>query len=126
MPPNYNQGAQIHYPLAIGAIILVYSLDNSPLLLQKPFLLPISQFVGELSFGIYAMHNTVRWIVWERFLVKWQEAYWGPQAHGFWHLLPGYLVMTVFVVWAAEMFRRVDMRVVAWGKVLQNMCFDQD
>ena len=124
MPPNYNQGAQIHYPLAMGAIMLVYALDNSSLL-QKPLLLPISQSVGELSFGIYAMHNTVRWIVWERLFVKWQEAYWGPEAHGFWNLLPGYLVMTVLVLWAAELFRRVDMRVVTWGKVLQDICFEQ-
>lgn len=125
MPPNYDQGAHIHYPLAIGAIMLVYSLDNAPLL-QKPLLLPVSQFVGELSFGIYAMHNTIRWIVWEKLFVKWGEAYWGPAAHEFWHVLPGYLVMTVLIVWSAELFRRMDMRVVAWTRELQDMCFERD
>lgn len=124
MPPNYDQGAQIHFPLAIGAFMLVYALDNSTLL-QRPLQLPISQFMGELSFGIYAMHNTIRWIVWEDHFVKWQEEYFGNE-HGFWQLLPGYLLMTTLVFWSAELFRRADVKIVAWTKVLQGMCFEKE
>lgn len=123
MPPKIDDGAHVHWPLAVGAVLLIYSVDNSPIL-QKPFRLPVSQFIGELSFGIYAMHNTVRWIVWENLFVKWQLAYWGLKAVGFWNLLPGYLVMSVLVIWAAEWFRRIDVRILMWIRALQEYCFE--
>ncbi|USW54820.1 Putative acyltransferase 3 domain-containing protein [Septoria linicola] len=122
MPPTYEQGAQIHWPLSIGAIGLCYALENSPLL-RRPLMTPFSQFVGELSFGIYAMHNTVRWLVWEQYFVPWQGKVFGGDNRDVWYFLPGYFVMTFLVVWAAEMFRRVDVKCVYVARRMKEMLF---
>lgn len=127
LPRDYSAGATIHWPLSIGATLIVYALDNSSLL-REPLMTPTAQFLGELSFGIYAMHQTVRWVVWEPVLVPWLTNFWAagrPDVWvGFWKLLPGYLIMSCLVLWAAEGFRRVDTVIVRLGRKLQDYCFE--
>lgn len=120
-PPNWrlNGRAMPHWPTAIGAMMLSYAIDHPPLL-QRPLVIQFSQFLGELSFGIYVMHNIVRWMMWERFLVGWQTEHFG-ESH--WCQLPGYIVMSICVLWAAELFRMVDVRCVRFTRQLQNMLF---
>jgi peptidoglycan/LPS O-acetylase OafA/YrhL len=54
MPPNYDPAGLEHWHLVIGAIMNVYALEHSAIL-RRPLLCSFSQFMGELSFGIYAM-----------------------------------------------------------------------
>lgn len=120
-PPNWrkNYRSMPHWPLSIGAIMTCYSLEHAPLL-QKPFLTQFSQFLGELSFGFYIMHQLIRWIVWDRFFVPWQIAHFGTNH---WFQLPGYILMTILVIWAAEVFLRVDMVCIRMTRKLQDVMF---
>ncbi|SMQ49435.1 unnamed protein product [Zymoseptoria tritici ST99CH_3D7] len=121
IPPTWSDGAKSHLAPATGSVMLMYSLELSPLL-QRPFVASFSQYLGELSFGIYAMHNTVRWIVWEKWFVPWQAEHFGPPSEML-NWVPGYLVMTVLVLWAAELFRMVDMQCVRVASRLQRKLF---
>ncbi|GIZ49351.1 hypothetical protein CKM354_001238100 [Cercospora kikuchii] len=124
MPPTYkdSEGDIIEWPLSIGAMCLCYALEHSSLL-RAPLLTPFSQFIGELSFGMYAMHNTVRWIVWERYFVPWQQQLFGTKDEEIWYVLPGYLVMTFLVIWAGEGFRRVDVKCVDLARRMKDHLF---
>lgn len=120
MPP-YSEGGQEAFPLALGAMLMCFSLDNSPLL-QAPLLTPFSQLMGELSFGIYAMHQTVRWTLWERFLIPKTVQIMNSKAPI--NMIPSYLIMTYLVLWAADLFRRVDVKVVKLTRTLQEKTFE--
>lgn len=121
LPPSWTGSlGAFHWPYCVGAMLLCYALEHSPLL-QAPLNWSFSQFLGELSFGIYVMHNLVRWSVWERFLVEWANLYLGEAPR--WQV-PGYLVVTVMVFWAAEAFRRVDVFCVRLTKRLQDFLFE--
>jgi peptidoglycan/LPS O-acetylase OafA/YrhL len=118
VPPTYSAPAAQHWHLSIGAIWTVYSLELFPLL-RRPFETAFSQYIGELSFGIYAMHVTVRCVLWERVFLRWQREWTGQLAgEKWWCFVPGYVVLTVLVLWAAELFRIVDARCVRFSKWL--------
>lgn len=119
-PPTWKfKPAKLHWPFSIGAMMLCYALEHAPLL-QRPLNTQFSQFLGELSFGFYIMHNTVAWTVCQRLLVPWQREVFGDEPL---HQIPGYIVMTILVFWAAEGFRRVDVRCVRFTKGLQDILF---
>ncbi|SMR53040.1 unnamed protein product [Zymoseptoria tritici ST99CH_1E4] len=122
VPPTYTHPALQHWPTSLGSILCIYSLESSPLL-RRPFESSFAQFIGELSFGIYAMHITVRWILWERAMLKWTRMYFGKLEGRFWPFVPAYLVMTFATIWAAEGFRRVDGWCVWLSKWLKEKCF---
>lgn len=125
IPDGLDAGARLHFPLCIGVTMLIYALDHAPIL-QKLLETQFSQYMGEMSFGIYAMHQTVRWIVWDSLFLKWDVSYWGPNCTGFWYLFPPYLVMTILVFWAAELFRRIDVQIVSWVRKLETWMFSKD
>ncbi|PPJ52191.1 hypothetical protein CBER1_10369 [Cercospora berteroae] len=124
MPPTYKDSwaAKNDWPQAIGALFLSHAMEHSSLL-RRPLETPFSQFVGELSFGIYAMHNTVRWIVWEQYFEPWTVRTFGETRRDIWLILPGYFAMTLLVIWAAEGFRRVDMRCVDLARRMKDHLF---
>lgn len=120
-PPNWRKDRRSldHWPLSLGAMTILYAMEQSPLL-QKPFLTQFSQFIGELSFGFYVMHQLVRWIVWNRFFIPWTITYFG---YNKWFQLPGYVVMTILVLWASDLFLRVDIVCVRLTRKLQDFMF---
>lgn len=107
-----------HFWLSIGAMLLVYSLDSYATL-QTPLRWNCSQYLGELSFGIYVMHPLVYFTLWGQ-LIVWKEALFGTSA---WGDLPVLLVYWAATLWAAELFTRMDSRVVAFGRWLQTRLF---
>lgn len=108
-----------HFWLSIGSSLLVFCLDNCRML-QIPFELGFSQYLGELSFGIYAMHNTINWALYMAIVQPWCYAHFGD---GYWSGLPGILFTTVVVLWAADYFTRIDNRVVWFAKWMEERTF---
>lgn len=123
LPDYYHPRSQMQLHLCIGTFFMLYPLDRLAFL-QRPLLLPFSQYLGELSFGIYAVHYLVRWIVWEPRYVRFMEARYPPHAMDrFWIACPGWLAMMIIVLWAAELFRRMDWQVVRLCRVLEERAF---
>lgn len=118
IPAHYSDGAE-HFWLSIGAIMAVAGLEYSPIL-QTPLTWGLSLYVGELSFGIYAVHNTLLWVLYYELMAPWKKIYY-PNAH--WVYVPITVVMTVVIFWAADYFARVDKKIVAFGKWLQHESF---
>lgn len=112
VPDYWHPQMRMHMHLLIGSMMMLYPLDQLAFL-QRPLLTTFSQFLGELSFGIYAVHFSVRWIVWEPRYVKWAVTNYGDKAFDdFWIAFAGWTGMAIVVIWAAEMFRRLDWKVV--------------
>ncbi|KAL2421786.1 hypothetical protein ABEF95_006785 [Exophiala dermatitidis] len=108
-----------HFWLSIGSTLLVLALDNCRML-QIPFELGFSQYLGDLSFGIYAMHNTINWALYQAIVQPWCYQHFGD---GYWSGLPGILFTTVVVLWAADYFTRIDNKVVWFGKWMEERTF---
>lgn len=118
LPPKWPRGLQEHPWLSIGAFLLVLSLDNLPVL-QRPLQWGFSQYLGELSFGIYAMHWCVQFSLVELVLVPWRESL----GESLWTYGVVYFVHLFFVFTAADYFTRVDKRVVKFGRWLEKKTF---
>ncbi|EXJ71597.1 uncharacterized protein A1O5_05405 [Cladophialophora psammophila CBS 110553] len=108
-----------YFWLSIGAAILVFALDNCRML-QIPFELGFSQYLGDLSFGIYVMHDIVNWCFYEPIVEPWRAAHLGD---GYWSGLPGILITTTVVLWTADYFSRIDIWVVRFGRWLESKAF---
>lgn len=118
IPSGYHDGSE-HFWLSIGAILTVGALEYSPLL-QKPLKWNISLYLGELSFGIYAMHNTLLWTLYSQVVEPWRAAHLGD---GYWSGLPGIAFTTLVLLWCADYFTRIDNKVVLAGKWLESFFF---
>ncbi|TLD39638.1 hypothetical protein E2P81_ATG00625 [Venturia nashicola] len=113
-----GDGLAEHFWLSIGAMLLVFSLDSYATL-QIPLRWNFSQYLGEVSFGIYVMHALVYFTFWEQLMV-WKEALFGTSV---WGDLPVLLIFWATILWAAELFTRMDNRVVVFGRWLQTRLF---
>ena len=120
IPAHYSDGAE-HFWLSIGAILTITALEYSPSL-QKPLTWGISLYIGELSFGIYAMHNSLLWVLYYEIMAPWKAAHY-PESK--WIYLPITVIMTTVVIWAADYFTRVDQKLVGFGRWLQRKSFEK-
>ncbi|KEF61642.1 uncharacterized protein A1O9_03210 [Exophiala aquamarina CBS 119918] len=120
IPSHYSDGAE-HFWLSIGAILTITALEYSPSL-QKPLIWGISLYIGELSFGIYAMHNTLLWVLYYDRMAPWKAAHY-PESY--WMYIPITVFMTTVVIWAADYFTRADRKIVAFGRWLQTKLFEK-
>ena len=118
-PTWYPGSLSEYFWLSIGATLLVLAIDNCRML-QLPFEWPFSQYLGDLSFGIYALHYIVMWVFYWPYVEPFREAHFGE---GYWSGLPGMIVTTVVVLWCADWFSRVDYWVVWFGKWLETKAF---
>lgn len=110
-----------HFWLGIGAFLLVLSLEFYPTL-QIPLRWNFSLYLGELSFGLYAVHPMVIWALYLNVLVPYRQVYLGDSTLA---CIPG-VVITVFVVlWVADYFERIDRKVVKFGRWLQTGTFEK-
>ncbi|KAK5053889.1 hypothetical protein LTR84_001851 [Exophiala bonariae] len=121
--PNWlGYGEKIYWYLGFGSFFLILGLEMYPTL-QVPLRWGWSQYVGELSFGIYALHVpliftiTIYW--WDPKVRVANE--WGDG----WGVLPGALVIHVAVFTCADYFNRIDKRVVRLGRWIQEQCFER-
>jgi len=120
VPYWYNVELGEHFWLGIGAAIFVFALDNCRML-QIPFEWGFSQYLGQLSFGIYAMHNPVNWVLYMRIVQPWCMRHFGNTS---WFAgVPGMLFTAIVMIWAADYFTRVDDWVVWTGKWLESKTF---
>jgi peptidoglycan/LPS O-acetylase OafA/YrhL len=117
--PKWGTGLEAHFWPSIGAFMLVFALESYPSL-QKPLTLNFSQYLGDLSFGIYAMHQIVMWTFYKHVVDPLREQYLGDSN---WARTPGMFLYWLAVLWAAECFMRIDNRVVRLGKYLQRLLF---
>lgn len=125
-PDWWHDQSAMHIHLAIGTFLLMWPLDLVPAL-QRPLLTPFAQYLGELSFGMYITHMTIRWIVFDDRYVQWlrdRDPSRDPTDY-FSLMFPGWLGMLVLDLWAAECFRHVDMQVVKFGKWLEDRLFEK-
>jgi len=118
IPPWFGDAAYTFW-LSIGAFLVVLALDSSPTL-QKPFNWSFSQYIGDLSFGIYAMHTI--WIssLYKGPLLTFQAAYLGNSYPAY---IPGILIVSLCVLCSADYFRQADRMVVNAGRWLQTKTF---
>lgn len=122
LPSYLGYGERIYWYLGFGSFFLILGLEMYPTL-QVPLRCGWSQYVGELSFGIYALHVPLLFAI----SIHWYEVY-VRQAYGWddgWGVLPGALIMHLAVFTAADYFNRIDKRVVRLGRWIQEQCFER-
>lgn len=117
--PSWYGTASYTFWLGIGALLVVFALDSYPIL-QKPFEWGFSQYLGELSFGIYAMHIIVVGCLYQPVLEPLRQQHLGESAVAH---IPGIIITTIVVLWTADYFTRVDRMVVRAGRWLQTKTF---
>jgi peptidoglycan/LPS O-acetylase OafA/YrhL len=120
VPPWYPASLGEHFWLSFGAAIFVWAVDSCRVL-QLPFEWGFSQYLGDLSFGLYAMHNTINWALYEKFVEPWSIRSFGQDSY--WSGALGIIFTTLVMLWAADYFTRIDDRVVWAGKWLESRTF---
>ncbi|KAH8749848.1 acyltransferase family-domain-containing protein [Hyaloscypha sp. PMI_1271] len=105
--------------ISIGSFLLVWALDSCPML-QTPLLWNISQYVGELSFGIYLTHLLVLWTVWTPILDPLRVLCLGD---AMWTYAPFYAIHFLVMIWASELFIRFDKKVIAFAAWCKKKTF---
>ncbi|KIV88915.1 hypothetical protein PV10_08544 [Exophiala mesophila] len=111
--------AEYLFWLGIGGFMLVYALEFGSGL-QKPLKWTVSRYLGDISFGLYAMHLPFGRGIKELYLDPWRESHLGDSywAHAF-----VTIVITFIVITAADYFTRIDRFVIRSGKRLQGRMF---
>ncbi|KAK5047044.1 hypothetical protein LTR84_006986 [Exophiala bonariae] len=119
IPWYYDAPSGEYWYLSVGAFLLVLSLESYPAL-HRPLEWGFSQYIGDLSFGIYAIHPMLLlgfYMTWEEPM---REKYLGDSP---WAFVPGLIVMTFLLISGADYFTRMDRKVVQFGKWLQGRTF---
>ncbi|EXJ93618.1 hypothetical protein A1O1_02010 [Capronia coronata CBS 617.96] len=118
IPPWYGDAAYTFW-ISIGAFFVVLAIDSCPML-QRPFEWRFSQYLGDLSFGIYAMHWPIVYGFYRTVVEPWRATHLGES-----HLarLPGALLTAVIVLWAADYFTRLDKLVVRSARWVEKKTF---
>lgn len=123
VPPSFRteepSGTWEHFWLSIASLLLVWSLDSYSAL-QVPLRWGFTQYLGNISFGIYIIHPLILASLWQLALDKWRTAWLGDAT---WTYAPFMVIWWIVVLWASDWFTRLDNILVAWGKDLQDMLF---
>ncbi|KAK5193001.1 hypothetical protein LTR99_010630 [Exophiala xenobiotica] len=118
IPTWYGEAAYTFWP-SIAACCVVLAIDLNTTL-QRPFEWSFSQYLGDLSFGIYAMHIILIHAVYKPVILVWQKQYLGDSTVAY---IPGAVALTLLVFWAGDYFSRVDKKIVQFGRWLQAQLF---
>lgn len=113
---NYGDG---HFWTTIASPLLILSLDSLPSL-QTPLLWSFSQYIGDLSFGIYAMHILNIHLYWKPVFEPFVQQHFHDSLLAW---LPFTLLHYALILCVADWFERMDRRVVKLGKMLQSRYF---
>jgi peptidoglycan/LPS O-acetylase OafA/YrhL len=137
---SVNLGRE-HYWLTLGALLLLFTLTNSPAL-QRPFNSRFAQYLGDISYSLYIVHGMVLFTLGTFLQERWTGAVgteqWVDNGAGelveevvtqeceagqWWKSLLGCAVVNwVVVFWCADLFwRGVDGRVPGWGRWVEGV-----
>ncbi|KIW13479.1 hypothetical protein PV08_08667 [Exophiala spinifera] len=119
VPPWWSETAHYIFWLGWGSLGLVYALEFCPRL-QRPLEWRVSQYIGEICFGLYAMHVPVGMGLQNQYMNSWRNE-WAGEA--IWGYLVEALVLTFIVVTAGDYFTRIDRAVVRLARSLQERLF---
>jgi len=120
IPVSWDGGREYFYLLP-GAFGLVLTVDlYTPL--QKPLLHRFSQYLGAISFGLYAMHLPVIWAVEMRFV---RPYCWEVLGDPLWAAVGSLVPLLVLVLCAAEQFDRLDRCCVRLARRVQGAAFGE-
>ncbi|RVX72916.1 hypothetical protein B0A52_03269 [Exophiala mesophila] len=117
--PNWYGEAYYTFWLSWGAFLVILALDSCPML-QTPFKWSFSQYIGDLSFGLYAMHIIFIQGLYRPVFLPWQATHLGDSYLAY--TLPVILI-TIIVICFADYFTRVDKCVVRFARWLQTRTF---
>jgi peptidoglycan/LPS O-acetylase OafA/YrhL len=107
--------------LGWGSFALVYSLEFYPAL-QRPLSSKVSRYLGDISFGLYAMHVPFGMGIAQLYLNPWRETHLG-ESNGAYIFIA--LIDTFIVITAADYFTKVDRVVVRGARQLQTKLFSK-
>lgn len=111
--------AEYLFWLGIGSFALVYGLEFGPGL-QTPLKWTVSRYLGDISFGLYAMHLPFGRGIKDLYLDPWRESHLGDS---YWAHALVTVTITLIVITAADYFTRIDRLIVGSGKRLQGRLF---
>jgi peptidoglycan/LPS O-acetylase OafA/YrhL len=118
VPPWYGEAAYTFW-LSIGGFMVVYAIDSSPML-QIPFSCRLSEYLGDISFGVYAVHMPVTIVLYYDILEPYRELYLGNSLFAY---IPGTVMNIVGVLWVAHYFSKMDKLLIRAVKRLEYVTF---
>jgi peptidoglycan/LPS O-acetylase OafA/YrhL len=105
----------------IGAILLVYSVSQSPSLLQPVFCTPLAKYLGRVSFALYCVHIPIlNWIGWRVIIFWWTS----PLGANLGFVVALTLIFIISILAADVYMRVVDEPSVELARWLENRCLD--
>ncbi|KAF2084789.1 hypothetical protein K490DRAFT_398, partial [Saccharata proteae CBS 121410] len=144
IPKPYISDVQYRWWQSVGAIISLYAINNTPAL-RRPFVTPLAQYLGKISYAFYLVHgpilHSLGYIVmrriWEK-MGRYQQLPYeaAPGVVGVklvanpefsdaafaWGLFLGWCVVLPVSIWAADLFWRfVDIPVVRFARRCENL-----
>lgn len=119
IPCWWNPDGKYLFWYGFGAFALVYSLEFFPAL-QKPLHWRLSQYLGDISFGLYAMHGPFLLGPYMQVMIPLREQYMGNSVLKY---IPGFIIYPLMVLIAADYFERIDKTVVRLARCLQGIMF---
>ncbi|OBT70608.1 hypothetical protein VF21_10429, partial [Pseudogymnoascus sp. 05NY08] len=128
--PRYSsdQGLTQRFWIAIGAFLLVGAMNFSTLL-QRPFTMPLAQYLGRISFALYIVHGPLLYTLGMQMLLpavrEWNSG--GGWANYALRALGAWVVDLVVCVLVADVFwREVDARSVVFTGWVAQKCWDRE
>jgi peptidoglycan/LPS O-acetylase OafA/YrhL len=109
-----------HLFACVGSYLVVEALEAYSTL-QCPLLWNFSQYIGDLSFGIYVTHPFIMRGVQDNILRPLNTQYTGGSE---WGKLLILIVDYFLILWASDLFSRVDKKVVRFGRWLEEQLFE--
>lgn len=107
--------------LGLGAFAMILALDSYPTL-QAPLKWRFSQYVGDLSFGIYAMHPLIGMSTFGQGVSALRESLLG---HSYPAYIPEVLIYYLACFIAADYFVRIDKIIIRSARWLQTKAFHE-
>lgn len=115
-PPWWEPVTKRHFWSAVASPLLIWSLDSC-VPLQTPLRWRFSLYLGEVSFGIYAMHVLVKRSLYVKVLLPFVRHH--VHKPLYWYT-PIIIINWLVVLWVADYFTRVDKKVVRLARWLEQ------
>lgn len=106
-----------HFRNAASATLIVFGLARCQTY-RRPLNWAISQYIGEVSFGIYVMQKPLMSVPFIR-----AEVYFKVLGRSWWVCILHYSVFLFSLLWAADYFTRIDRRVIAMARWVEGKMF---